>query len=476
MKFSPVGLLRSIGRRIKAAITPLGVSDIPSLAGSRGWSPLIRESVAGAWQRGQQVFVADALSHVTAWACITRIAFDIAKMRIKLIRDDGDGTWSEFDNPAYSPLLRKPNHYQTRIQFLQSWMISKLTRGNTYVLKERDARGVVIALYVLEPSAVQVLVSPDGQVYYQCAASNIPGIISVTVPATEMIHDIYIAPYHPLCGVGPIYAAALAISHGLQILNNATTFFQNGSQPGGVLTAPGAITPENAQRVQAWWDSNFSGGDNIGKVAVLSDGLKYERMGLSAVESEIIKQLNWDDERVCSAYQVPRFMVGVGPDPTYNNIDALKDQYYTQALQNPIESIELLLDEALKLDAKTTVEFDVEGGLLRMDTATRMKTATDGVKGMIYTPNEGRRMFNLPPIPGGDTVFGQEQDHSVDWLKRRDALPITPQPGPAPAPPDQTTPGQAADQATKDTDVDVEAVLRFKAGAIQRGIELPEAA
>jgi phage portal protein BeeE len=48
------------------------------------------------------------------------------------------GIWTETDSPAFSPVLRKPNRYQNRIQFWESWILSKLTRGNAYVLKERD--------------------------------------------------------------------------------------------------------------------------------------------------------------------------------------------------------------------------------------------------------------------------------------------------------------------------------------------------
>jgi HK97 family phage portal protein len=424
-------------RRRKASVSPLGVADIPSLGG-RGWSPLIREPYAGAWQRNQPIMVADVFQHATAWSCITLIAGDIAKLRLKLIAEDNDGIWNEVDNPAYSPVLRRPNHYQNRIQFFQSWMISKLTRGNTYVLKERDARGVVVALYVLEPSRVQVLVSPDGQVYYQCAMDPLVGIDTVVVPATEMIHDVYLAPYHPLCGVPPILACGMAIGHSQQILQNATTFFQNGSQPGGVLTAPGQISDANAKRVQEWWEKNFAGGDNVGKVAVLSDGLKYERMGLSAVEADVIKQLEWDDQRVCSTYHVPAYMVGVGAPQLNSNVEALQLQYYQQCLQNPLESIELLIDEGLSLNAQTTVEFDVECGLLRMDSATKMKVATDGVRGGIYSPNEGRAMHNLKPMTGGDTIYLQEQDHSLQALFNRDSGPDpfgkATKPSPVPAP------------------------------------------
>jgi hypothetical protein len=52
-----------------------------------------------------------------------------------------------------------------------------------------------------------------------------------------------------------------------------------------------------------------------------------------------------------------------------------------------------------------------------------MKTATDGVRGGIYTPNEARALFEMGPITGGDTVYLQEQDHSLESLAKRDAGP-----------------------------------------------------
>jgi hypothetical protein len=136
-------------------------------------------------------------------------------------------------------------------------------------------------------------------------------------------------------------------------------------------------------------------------------------------------------------------MVGVGPEPTYNNIEALTQQYYSQGLQYLVEALELCLEEGLGvLDAGYEIEYDTDA-LLRMDSATKMKHATDGVKGGIYTPNEARRRFNLPPIEGGDTVYLQEQDHSLQWLSERDKQGPPPINKPAPPVPPPALPPAA---------------------------------
>ncbi|EER4160432.1 phage portal protein, partial [Escherichia coli] len=97
-----------------------------------------------------------------------------------------------------------------------------------------------------------------------------------------------------------------------------------------------------------------------------------------------------------------------------------EQQYYSQCLQTLIESIELLLDEALETGENESTEFDVTT-LLRMDSERRMKTLGDAVKNTLLTPNEARKRENLPPLAGGDALYLQQQNYSLEALSRRDA-------------------------------------------------------
>jgi phage portal protein BeeE len=159
-------------------------------------------------------------------------------------------------------------------------------------------------------------------------------------------------------------------------------------------------------------------------------------------DAQLIDQLKWTAETVCSAFHVPAHMVGIGQPPTYNNIEALNQAYYSQCLQSLIESIELLLDEGLELPKPYGTEFDLDD-LLRMDTATKVKAAADALKAGGMSPNEARkRYFGLGPTEGGESPYLQVQNYSLSALARRDqnSAPLTPgldQPpaGPDPAPP-----------------------------------------
>lgn len=427
--------------RLKAAVSAMAPVDWGfTTNGGRGWWPIIREPFTGAWQRNITATTTDVLSHATAWSCIRLIASDIGKLRPTLIQEDGNGISDEITNTAYSPVLTKPNHYQNRIKFLETWIISKLTYGNTYILKERNNRGGanqgnVSGLYILDPSRVRVLLAPDGSIFYALPQDNLSGVTdAVTIPASEIIHDAHMPMFYPpICGVSPIYAAGRAVLQSLTIQENSDRLFQNGSQPGGILTSPTPISAENALMMQRNWETQFGGQQNIGKVAVLGGGLEFKPMAITAVDAQLIDQLKWGDERVCSVFGVPAYMVGVGPAPLNNNVEALAQQYYSQALQELIECIELCLVEGLEMSGPLGVELDLDG-LIRMDSATKMTTATNGVRGGIYTPNEARAMFNKKPLRGGDTVYLQEQDHALEALAARDAGPDPFGKGSAPSP------------------------------------------
>ena len=396
-----------------------GKALAPVSSPQRGWWPLVREAGPGYWQRNIVVDRGAAEAHHAVYACKTLIAGDIAKLRIRLKRDVGNDVWQPASHPTVTPLLRRPNHFQTWGQFIENWVLAKLGSGNAYIVKRRNGRGAITELYVLDPARVKPLVASDGAVYYELGVDNISGTQQqVIAPAREIIHDRSATLFHPLVGIPPIFASGLAATHGLAIQTSQTALFKNASQPGGLLIAPGRVDPENAAALKEYWQTNFTGA-NAGNVAILGDGLKFEKMSLTAEEAELIDQLKMSAQIVCSTFHVPSFMIGMGEVPALGSIEAINLLYYSQALQAPIEAIEACLDSGLDLPADMGVEIEVDG-LLRMDMAARVKALTDAVGGTIMTPNEARASLNLPPVDGGDAVYAQQQDFSISALAERD--------------------------------------------------------
>lgn len=383
-----------------------------------GWRPWIREPFTGAWQQNKEVRLSDVRDFFAIYACATLISGDISKMAAQVKRRDSERVWKILEDSTHK-LLARPNRYQNGVQFRQWWINSKLANGNAYVLKQRGVGGKIEALYVLDPQKVMPLVADDGSVYYQLNTDNLAGVheTQMVVDASEIIHDRYQPQFHPLVGVSPVYAAALAGALGKKIQEDSRTFIENGASLSGVLSAPGAISKETAKSLSDQWNTNFTGA-KAGRVAVVGDGLSFQAMRAKGIDSQIVEHLKLSADIVASCFHVPPFKIGMGQAPTKPQEGNLI--YYSDCLQVLIEEMEACLDAGLDLPAGTVVELDTDD-LLRMDAATIIETLAKSVDGSISTPNEARAKVGLKPLSGGDSIYMQQQNYSLEALAKRDA-------------------------------------------------------
>lgn len=414
-----------------------------------GWRRIL-EPFAGAWQMNVEEKHGTVLCYPTLYACLNRISQDLGKLPFVLKALQADGTEKVIENPAYSPVLKKPNHFQTAQQFREAWALSRLIHGNAYILKGRDERNVVTALYVLDPCRVMPLVADSGDVYYQINYANQtdvtpPGLLNrvalvedgkqLVIPAREIIHDRINCFHHPLIGVPPVCAAHWPAVKNLRILKSASEFFGNHAQPGGILTAPAGLSEDDAKALKEYWNTNYTG-QNAGKVAVIGADMKFTSFAMNGADSQLVEQMRYSDEQICQPFGIPPFKIGIGSIPAGLGVDAINLLYMDDALSGPIEAMENLLDEGLNIPAKLGIWMDTNP-LLRMDLGKQAEVETKLVGGKIKTPDEARQRFNLAPTGGGDTLWGQHQDYPLGVLSERNDLnpaPVSepdPQPDPA---------------------------------------------
>jgi len=381
-----------------------------------GWRSVIAESYAGAWQQNVTVDNNENLLRFSAvYGCISGISSDIAKLPLSLLREQNGINIQQRTGQAVD-ILKKPNNYQTRFQFVQQWVISKLIHGNTYCLKVRGTDGKLTGLIVLDPENVTVLVSDAGDVFYQLRRDNLSQTTDITIPASEILHDRLATLFHPLVGVSPIYACGMSATMGSSITSSGAAFFKNKSQPGGLLSAPGRINDDTATRLKEHWQREYSG-TNSGKIAVLGDGLKFEQTTVSAVDAQLIEQLNWSVLDIARAFRYPAYKLQAGPPIMAGSAEQLNLGYYSEALQPLIEAMEGVLNDGLELPGSFQIEFDIEG-LTRMDQEARFRSAGESLK--VVSHNEARARLNMPPIEGGDSVLSQIQYYALsDMVKLR---------------------------------------------------------
>jgi HK97 family phage portal protein len=287
------------------------------------------------------------------------------------------------------------------------------------------------------------MVADSGAVFYQLQTDKLNSLPddypaeNLIVPASEIIHDRCMTVHHSLIGVPPLAAAYWPALKNMKIMRNATDFFANNAQPGGLLTAPAGMTEADAEQVKNYWTEQFAvGGAQYGKIAVIGADMKFTPFAMKSIDSQMIEQMRYGDEQICQPFGIPPFKVGIGTLPSGLGVDGLNQLYYADALQTHIEHMEALLDEGLGIARPLGVELDLDP-LLRMDEGKRADVETKLVQGKIKTPDEGRARFNLAPTGGGDTLWGQAQDYALGDLARRsewDQAMQTPVAAPAPEP------------------------------------------
>ena len=387
--------------------------------GSGEWRSVIQEPYSGAWQKNEELKGVNQVTFHAVFACISLISKDIGKLPLTL-KTKKEGVWVDSNTPRrLTKVFAKPNNYQNWQQFNEQWTCSLLLRGNTYVWKKRDAFGNVFELIVLNPDLVKVLVSDNGHVFYQLNTDILAGSEPTILPASEIIHDRINAFYHPLVGLTPITACAIAAGTGESILKNSYGFFKNHSRPSGYLSVDGAIPEEKARKVSSAWNSAYSG-ENVGKTALLGDGIKYTQITMTATDSQLIEQLQLSARVVCTAFNVPPAKIHLTDSSSVDSVK-LNEGYYSDCLQSYIEARENLLDEAFEIKGSGTECFLDIDFLIRMDSLGKVNYYKTGISAGIFSPNEARAKLGYLPTKGGESPMIQQQNYSLEALAKRDA-------------------------------------------------------
>ena len=363
-------------------------------------------------------------------ACIDAYAQTIASMDLQLTRETPDGGYAVVKVGAVPTLLAKPNSYQTRSDFILNLIWNLFEWGNGYAVLER-AGSEVVAMHLVQARHTAAYVDNQTKLIFYAVGGNplVPEGIRYMVPQRDMLHVRLHCPTHPLIGVSPITAAALAMAANVAITAQQAAFFSQMARPSGVLSTEATLTRQQIDMLRAAWGEQAQG-LNAGGVPILSNGLSWQPLGISSQDSEIAAAFNMTVEDVARAFRVPLPLVGSPVGATYNNVEQLIALWMSTGLGFVLEHIESALDATLEIARGSAIEFDTDA-LQRTDFKGRVEALTKGISGGLYSPNEAREREGLPRVEFGDEPRLQAQ---VVPLSRVDAAPATSAPA-APAAP-----------------------------------------
>lgn len=353
-----------------------------------------------------------ALGLPPLWAGIRIISADVGSLEPILYKEGPNGQReAAVNHPVYRLLTEEPNGEHTRPVLFETLQAHALLHGAAFAEIVRDGAGRPTALWPIHPRNIRFGRSADGELVYQVTITvndGTPGEVGSQVILNK--DDILHVPGLSADGTGVAYSllrlARETIGYGVGVQRYGASFFQNAARPGGVLEAQGQLNDTARENLRRSWQQLHAGTDNVGKVAILEEGLKFTPFQFSNEQNQYKDVLDWYGYQVAQLLCIPPTKIGVLGRATWSNIDALSQDYLTTTLRPWLEKWEAEFERKLLTPAERRthyIEYDTSS-ILRADIASRSAFYSSAISTGWMTTNEVRAKENLPPVDGGDVL------------------------------------------------------------------------
>lgn len=373
-------------------------TDISALT----WAALLGESSSKA---GVAVNIDTALRVSVVLACARVIAEGIAQMPLKLFQERADGGRDlAKKDPLYRLMWRRPNEWMTSFEFREALTLHAVLAGDGFAFINRV--GAQVELLPIMPGMVTVRQSADYEITYQVRDAK--GAEIGTFPRANMLH-LRGPSWNSYKGLEIVMLAREAIGLALATEETHSRFFANGAQPGGILSFPNGLGPEQIDRIKKAFSAAQEGVANKFKTLVLDMGAKFEAMAFKGVDSQHLETRRFQIEEVCRALRVfPLMVMQSDKTATFASAEQFFLAHVIHTLGPWAERWEQVLDRDL-IDEKRQPDLffkHLMQGLMRGDNKSRAEyfKAALGAGGSPawMRPNEVRALDDMNPDADGD--------------------------------------------------------------------------
>lgn len=417
-------LLKLLGLEARSAVSPVHPRD-PMLAAMFGFGSV---SAAGTSVTGET-----ALTSVAVFRCVRVISETIGQLPLILYKRLEDGRRERAEkHKLFKILRRRPNRFQTSIEWKTMMEAHRTLRGNAYSEIVATAQNPVGELMPLHPDRVQPFWATDGRRAYRYQD---PKKGERIILADEMFHLMGHPRPDGLAGMSVIELHRNTIGLDLAQQEQAGKLVKNG------LVIPGVLQTEKVLNDQAYANlrkslKELTGAQNTGTPMILEQGLSWKQMGLSMADAEFLASRKFSVTEIARMFNVPPHMAGDLERATFTNIEHQTLEFVKYSMMPLATSWE----EAITRDLLSESDEDryfaefLFDALLRGDVTSRVAAYVKGIQWGWLSVNDVRRMENMDPIEGGNLylipsnmhpIAGEDADEIMEKLKEMLSAPRT---------------------------------------------------
>ena len=413
--------------------------------------------------------------HTWVYACARSIAMNISRLPQRMVEPDHGSNFLK--THEILDLLAQPNPYMTGTTFRQAVVLSLLLSsapnrdanwtntmgGQCFIVCWDDKKGrpanvakgeMPTQLYPFSDAYFTPRPGPRGAGGMSLAGwrYHVPADpdSDLDFDVGEVIRIYNYNPYDQLAGLAPYMPAQVAVDQDSKADVYNTKMFDNDGRPTGLLSSDAAnIPPDRQKLLLKEWNEAYGGIGNVGKTALLSNGLKYQQLGLAHVDMQYLEQRGFNKEQIMSSFGVNIIALGQIEKLNYNIVkEGKKISWYDTFMpwdELIAESINVQFVK-IRTGKKYIVTSDYSGvEALREDFKTRAETAGILCEKVGFPPTLASQITKIP--------LTEEQVKKYPWLDER-LISITARLSP------QEDISQAQEQADKGEQPAQEAVAR----------------
>jgi HK97 family phage portal protein len=346
-----------------------------------------------------------ALGIPAVYACIRVLAESTASLPLITYERQPNGDKQRAVGfSLYTLLHDQPNPIMTSLELRELLMGYLCLRGNAFCLIEREA-GEVVALWPLHPDRVTVEVDGRELIYtYQNPDGPEKKYRMVDILHIRGLSSDGIIGYSPLALLRDSFGHAKAIS------DYSANYFKNDATPGGVLSTSHSLSVESVKNLREAWSNGYQGSGKHHKVAILDNDLKWQSVGVSPQDSQLIESQKFSVVEIARVFRVPLNLVMDYERSTYSNVTEQNRSFLTHTLQPWLERIEQAIHKSLLTEGEKQKYFveHLTQNFLKANTKERFEAYKIAREGGFLSVNEIRQLENMNSVEGGDN-FGMPE-------------------------------------------------------------------
>jgi HK97 family phage portal protein len=204
------------------------------------------------------------------------------------------------------------------------------------------------------------------------------------------------------------WAARQAVGLALATEQHGSRLFSNGAKLGVVLKHPKVLSKDAANRLRTQFEQQHAGLSNVGKTLILEEGIDVSNISMTSEDAQFLETRRFQVEDIARFFGVPPHLIGHTDKQTSwgTGVEQNTLGFLIFTLLPWLTRFEQELNRKLFPRSPFYTQFKVQG-LMRGDSKARSEYYASGHQNGWLTTNEIRRFEDLPPVPGGDTLFVQ---------------------------------------------------------------------